>query len=214
MIVITVARKPVEGTVASNALKYGTGGLNIDGCRISSDITEMENRSGKANDSNRIYGVGIHNPTEDVWQPAQQGRWPANLILQHLPQCQQTGTRQVKGSPTSKTFHGSYEGESTTGLLRGVSHPGNQHSDPDTGLETVAAWECALGCPVAHLDEQTGDRRSAYPHNPDAAAAYAGSPTATNLILGKRVGEAGMSYTDEGGASRFFKQTRQDRIPD
>lgn len=31
---ITVARKPLIGTVAANVLEYGTGGLNIDGCRV------------------------------------------------------------------------------------------------------------------------------------------------------------------------------------
>ena len=38
MIVITVARKPLsEGSVAANVLKHGTGGLNIDGCRVGTD---------------------------------------------------------------------------------------------------------------------------------------------------------------------------------
>lgn len=31
---IVVGRKPLSGTVAANVLEYGTGGLNIDGCRI------------------------------------------------------------------------------------------------------------------------------------------------------------------------------------
>src|SRR5690606_2051237 len=31
---IVVARKPLAGTVAANVLAYGTGALNIDGCRI------------------------------------------------------------------------------------------------------------------------------------------------------------------------------------
>lgn len=31
---ITVARKPIIGTVAGNVLKHGTGGINIDGCRV------------------------------------------------------------------------------------------------------------------------------------------------------------------------------------
>jgi site-specific DNA-methyltransferase (adenine-specific) len=31
---VVVARKPIEGTVAENVLKYGCGGLNIDVCRI------------------------------------------------------------------------------------------------------------------------------------------------------------------------------------
>ena len=31
---IVLARKPLEGTVADNILKWGVGGLNIDGCRV------------------------------------------------------------------------------------------------------------------------------------------------------------------------------------
>ena len=31
---VVIARKPLEGTVANNVLKYGTGGINIDACRI------------------------------------------------------------------------------------------------------------------------------------------------------------------------------------
>jgi site-specific DNA-methyltransferase (adenine-specific) len=31
---VIVARKPLDGTVAANVLRYGTGALNIDGCRV------------------------------------------------------------------------------------------------------------------------------------------------------------------------------------
>lgn len=31
---IVMARKPLRGTVASNVLEYGTGGVNVDGCRV------------------------------------------------------------------------------------------------------------------------------------------------------------------------------------
>ena len=31
---ITMARKPLEGTVAKNVLAHGTGALNVDGCRV------------------------------------------------------------------------------------------------------------------------------------------------------------------------------------
>jgi len=34
---ITVARKPLIGTVAANVLAHGTGALNIDGCRVAHD---------------------------------------------------------------------------------------------------------------------------------------------------------------------------------
>lgn len=35
---ITVARKPLKGTVADNVLEWGTGAINIDGCRVGSDV--------------------------------------------------------------------------------------------------------------------------------------------------------------------------------
>ena len=35
---ITVARKPFKGTVANNVLTHGTGAINIDGCRVGSDV--------------------------------------------------------------------------------------------------------------------------------------------------------------------------------
>jgi site-specific DNA-methyltransferase (adenine-specific) len=31
---ITMARKPLTGTVAANVLEHGTGALNVDGCRV------------------------------------------------------------------------------------------------------------------------------------------------------------------------------------
>ena len=34
---ITVARKPLVGTVAENVLAHGTGALNIDGCRVGAE---------------------------------------------------------------------------------------------------------------------------------------------------------------------------------
>ena len=33
-MIITIARKPLVGTVVQNVLEYGCGALNIDGCRI------------------------------------------------------------------------------------------------------------------------------------------------------------------------------------
>jgi site-specific DNA-methyltransferase (adenine-specific) len=34
---ITVARKPLIGTVAQNVLEHGTGAINVDGCRVGAD---------------------------------------------------------------------------------------------------------------------------------------------------------------------------------
>lgn len=59
---IIVARKPLCGTVAENVLTHGTGGINVDGCR-----------------------VGAHDPACDMdcdctCGASGQGRWPANVV--------------------------------------------------------------------------------------------------------------------------------------
>jgi DNA modification methylase len=71
---ITFARKPLAGTVAENVLRHGTGGLNIDGCRIPGEkpqVTQGVNSNASSFNvakERRISG----DPNE--------GRWPANLI--------------------------------------------------------------------------------------------------------------------------------------
>jgi site-specific DNA-methyltransferase (adenine-specific) len=76
-----VFRKPLVGTVAANMTAHGTGGLNIDGCRIAGNVDEMRGRSGTAQVGNQILGAGIHNPAGGIWEPSSAGRWPANVIL-------------------------------------------------------------------------------------------------------------------------------------
>jgi site-specific DNA-methyltransferase (adenine-specific) len=61
-------RKPLVGTVVSNVLEYGTGALNIDGCRV--DVAAGYNDSGGASRffyttkaSRTERGMGNHHPT-------------------------------------------------------------------------------------------------------------------------------------------------------
>jgi len=74
----TLCRKPLaEPTVAENVLKYGTGGINIDGCRVGTDT-----RTYKGMSSNKPE-VGTFR--DDNWKPKNievtaTGRFPANLI--------------------------------------------------------------------------------------------------------------------------------------
>jgi site-specific DNA-methyltransferase (adenine-specific) len=74
---IVLARKPFVGTVADNVLEYGTGAINIDGCRVGDEV-----RVDKITEN----GFGS-NFMDDNWQPSGksyekevQGRWPANFI--------------------------------------------------------------------------------------------------------------------------------------
>lgn len=70
---ITVARKPLGDTVAENVLQYGTGALNIDGCRVPGP-------GGKKWETPR-GGIWSTDPDASAkLVQNEQGRWPANLI--------------------------------------------------------------------------------------------------------------------------------------
>jgi site-specific DNA-methyltransferase (adenine-specific) len=77
---IIVARKPLIGTVAANVLAHGTGGINVDGCRVGTSKnvpTSISKRApancyGKYAEAGETPGIGGHDPNI--------GRWPANLI--------------------------------------------------------------------------------------------------------------------------------------
>ena len=82
---IIVARKPLEGTVAANVLKFGTGAINVDGCRVphasDADLQESARKNQHSRYANpesnaNSYGGGF-GPRADYDAPA--GRWPANL---------------------------------------------------------------------------------------------------------------------------------------
>ena len=71
---ITVARKPLIGTVAENVLAHGTGALNVDGCRVEGGLIASAGGTRRSN--------GIMGASEPLggWEPTHSGRWPANLI--------------------------------------------------------------------------------------------------------------------------------------
>lgn len=84
---IVLARKPLEGTVAENVLKWGTGGINIDGCRV-----DYQSESDKAIAHNNALGMERLKIKEGEklgsfdggWKKHKPqlptGRFPANLM--------------------------------------------------------------------------------------------------------------------------------------
>lgn len=120
-----LVRKPCsEKTVASNVLKHGTGGLNID--------------------ASRVEGAPLTKETPI-------GRFPANLVLSHNDDCIEVGMKKIKAikggnsKAQQKDIYGKFNAP-----LDGVD-PG--YGDAD-GTETVSAFECTPGCAVAELDKQ------------------------------------------------------------
>jgi len=75
---ICVARKPLDGTVAENVLKWGVGGLNVDGCRVGTEETTTRHSSSSSYMTGKI---GETQPKQKEYTTGSDlGRWPANLI--------------------------------------------------------------------------------------------------------------------------------------
>jgi site-specific DNA-methyltransferase (adenine-specific) len=112
---VVVARKPLESTVAGNVLVWGTGGLNIDGCRV-----PTADRLGGGHSSNgQQMSDGWERPwmsdPEKVAANAERsrasvaksealGRWPANVVFDRTAGealDQQSGERPAGAFPKS-----------------------------------------------------------------------------------------------------------------
>lgn len=177
---IVLARKPLEKglSIAENVLKWGTGAINIDGCRVGfkneSDFKsatfgiQTDIRGGNFN-NNRPSDGNILNKNVEA---NSQGRFPANLILTHHPDCECVGTKKV-----GKGERKQHEDGEISSANEGYTRPNKSsftHKDSSVianyGEEEVEDWVCHEDCPIKILDEQSGES----------------------------------TYADKGGASRFF----------
>ena len=78
---ICMARKPIsEKNIAENVLKWGTGGINIDDCRIPLKGERQPTGSGKPSKNGVTYNLAIKSGGNGGNRTPQQGRWPVNFI--------------------------------------------------------------------------------------------------------------------------------------
>lgn len=205
MIVVTVARKPfAESTAAKNTLALHTGGINIDACRIGEGDGHVPAGPSIPNFKNQVYGHGFGGGRCDT----SKGRFPANLILGHLPECHLVGEKTVK---SDTHYPASRSAGAGMGMLGHTGQEGLLETRQKE--ETVSDWECAEGCPVAALDGHSGiskssgfggrvitKRSSSKDKNGNSGYAYGeeSRPDGTEMT----------TYGDEGGASRYFKQVK------
>ena len=71
---ITLARKPLDGTVAQSVLEHGVGGLNIDASRVPTDEIRVQVAQSSAGATS--FGRG-----REGGKVYDQGRFPANVLL-------------------------------------------------------------------------------------------------------------------------------------
>ena len=170
---IVVAMKPLSGNFVQNAKKHGVAGLNIDGVRIAgAKGAGVWGTSNKTINPDRKFNAS---PEMGEYRSEQNsaGRFPSNVILGHLAGCRCVGTKRVRAST----------------------------ADAD-GKETVEAWECASGCPVAAFPDGGASGRASGPSN---------GTLGTHGRFSSAKGDMGESkfYGDVGSAARFFKQVRE-----
>jgi DNA modification methylase len=198
---VILCRAPRRGkTFVELAQEYGTGALNVDGCRIA---IPGGDEGGVWGSSNATCRSGFNDsPAHAGYRSSQhpRGRWPANLALGHTERCRRVGTRRVRG--IRGTAAGRMAGKSTHiyGEFQGSERAGEPtgYADAD-GYETVEVWECAPDCPVRQLDEQTGELRSG-----DDNVCRSPRNKGWSNFEDHLVGQRRVAYGDNGGASRFF----------
>jgi DNA modification methylase len=203
---ILVFRKPLEGTLVKNVMTHGTGGLNIDATRVRHASKEDFEAHKKGVDAIREKGGS----RDKSWKNASDlsganevtasGRWPSNLLLQHSASCRKVGTQEIAPHP-----QGPDRFQKTTGGKFSEAYGNQLASDKP---EVMPVWECADGCPVQALDEQSGDRPSTLTGraDPNGSHQHPGREMHPNsAFLGERT-HLSRVYADAGGASRFFTQ--------
>jgi site-specific DNA-methyltransferase (adenine-specific) len=142
---IVLARKPLVGTLAENVLRYRTGALNVDACRIAA----IDAFGGGAKGTSGFAKGYEHNG----WTPGNSvGRWPANVVLDEEAAALLDEVASVKGG-ASRFFYVAKaskrdRGEGNTHptvkpqalmrwLLRLVVPPGGLVLDPFCGSGTT-----------------------------------------------------------------------------
>ena len=209
---ICLARKPLsEKSVAENVLKWGTGGINVDGCRIEgaygsgqNEIIEGEEPGVFTNYDRRKEGSTATSATgykDKIMVSNPEGRFPANIILECICDEVIKGEKGEIKSVIGKVknngeVYGGGKGKNTSDY---ISHcisgdKGDIHTNPN--------------CPCRLLDEQSGVSKSnckaGVVEGKDANVFNDGEKKTSGHKKKVMVGD----YNDKGGASRFFYQAK------
>lgn len=144
---IVLARKPLIGTVAENVLQHGTGGLNIDGCRINPGEIVGGGGNGRATVPNG-FGSGEtkeHGSRPRV-EPHDLGRWPANVI--------HDGSEEVLAAfPDAPGQQGDLSGHSKDRLSKGI------FGDMKSARDAVARLDSGSAARFFYCAKATQDDR-------------------------------------------------------
>jgi len=85
-----LARKPLAQTVAKSVVEFGTGALNIDGCRVGEHQNTTPGGMSRYNAANAAQGYRPSDYFSEDPMPSAHapGRWPTNFVMTHAPDCE------------------------------------------------------------------------------------------------------------------------------
>jgi site-specific DNA-methyltransferase (adenine-specific) len=132
---MVLARKPLsEKSVADNVMKYGTGAINIDGCRIEgqSEDTERKKVVRKARSTDGVWtddNSGMKSEGSEYADADPRGRWPSNIMHDGSEQVQsifpETSSTEVSRERTHKGIWSAGELAESEQLMPAYGDQGN-----------------------------------------------------------------------------------------
>ena len=140
---IILARKPLDGTVAENALAHGCRGINIDGClvrSVSPRASGWSKTGSKASDNVAMSGANYaRDPKPD--NPA--GRWPPNILHDGSPEV--LGAFARFGDRPGQLARARTDGVTQISVALGVKRAVSTNPDPRADSGTAARFFPSLG---------------------------------------------------------------------
>lgn len=192
--------------------------LGIEACRI-----PRGSMSAVPNGGRMGYGGGSDGY---AYEPNPNGAHPIDAGLSHCEACVRVGERKVKGAKDPDRFTNTLRGKTTYAqdtYTKNMKGSRAKDFSDGNGLESVAAYQCLAGCscgrswlamaggkaprcecgeqaqwacPVAALDEQSGQSKSSSATRKNGAHG--------GVSRGKTEAYETAGHDDSGGASRFF----------
>jgi DNA modification methylase len=182
---ICLARKPLsEKSVAENVLKWRTGGINVDGCRVGSE--PISHGTSKMDIRGKLGDFHMR-PRITVEEHITEGRFPANIILECCCDEVIEGDRGevINTGGSRDNCDLSHEWGYKEIVRTNYTDKGDIHTNPE--------------CPCYIMDQQSGESKS----SPRTTPLKGNLNGVTDFGQGNNT-----SHSDKGGASRFFYQAK------
>ena len=175
---ITVARKPLIGTVANNVTTWGTGAINVDGGRVGRDADDVSGWAQTGSNASENRAMSGANYTREA-KPDASGRFPANLI--------HDGSDEVLGLfPETTSGGGDRNGAQKGDVFHGVGDTGTPRPFEANSGSAARFFYCAKASA-----EDRDDGCSALP-----------AKSAGEVTGGRAEGSAGLSSPRSGAGRR------------